>query len=187
MRASLTLPDWYLLNLAKVFAAAAVAYWLGMSIALQTLLGLMALDIITGIIAGIFHQQLSSKTASKGMARKAGSLIIIFAVHLVSDQAGNHIGFPLPVDLGNVVAWFYVLTEWISVTENCAKLGAPIPKRLLNALQRARELQDTETAMADVKSNQADATVSLEKATESLDKAHKATEALEQALPGKTD
>ncbi len=163
----------------KAGVAAIVSYWFGLGAAMQTLLGLMALDIVTGIVAGFAHQQLNSKTASKGITRKAGSLIIIFAVHLVSDQASDHLGMPMP-DLGNVTAWFYVLTEWISITENCARLGAPIPKKLLDALKAARRFQEAETAIADVQDNQA-------AAQESLDKAQKATEVLKQSLPMEKD
>ena len=38
-----------------------------------------------------------------------------------------------------MVAYFYIANEGISLLENCASLGAPIPEKLKNALIQLKE------------------------------------------------
>lgn len=40
---------------------------------------------------------------------------------------------------------FYIANEGLSIVENCGRIGLPIPKRLLDALEQLRNDNDTET------------------------------------------
>lgn len=47
----------------------------------------------------------------------------------------------------NVIVMFYIANEGLSVIENCGRIGLPIPKRLLDALEQLRNENDTETGV----------------------------------------
>jgi toxin secretion/phage lysis holin len=130
-----------IITLIKHILAAIASFWFGLNTAIHILLYLMALDMLTGVIAAGKLGSLSSGIAALGIRRKAGILIIITALHFASDQLGNHL--KTPVDLSPWVALFYVLSELVSVVENCGRLGAPIPKLLLNTIAKAKRTVGT--------------------------------------------
>lgn len=163
-----------------------LSLWGSLGNAIQILLGLMALDIATGVISSIVNQDgLCSKKATYGIGRKAGSLVIILGVELVTTLAAN---FPLPINPGNVVAWFYVLVELISLLENAGKLGAPVPSWLLRAITDAKNRLDSqqEAAVTALESQQG-AVATAKEAVIAAKDAQKATEALVDTLPAKKD
>jgi toxin secretion/phage lysis holin len=96
----------------------------GFGIAFTILLGMMLLDYITGIMVGISNKSLSSAIGRKGFIRKLYVVILIGAIYMLSSvvEGINYIGD------GVTVA--YILIEFISITENGGKLGAPMPKQV---------------------------------------------------------
>ncbi len=169
---------WPVVEGGKVAIAAVVAYWAGMGAAVKTLLLLQGLDISTGIAYAVFAQQLNSKSASKGIAIKIGMWIAIAAMHVISDQADNLHGAPIPFDLGDATAWYCVLAEWISVTENCVKLGVPVPRQVVSLLKYAKKLQGPEEIAVVAQEKAKEAVSDAKQAQESAKEAQKATEAL---------
>jgi phage-related holin len=55
----------------KVAAASIAAVWGGLTPLVQLLLILMALDVVTGFLAGFVSKELSSECSFAGMAKKA--------------------------------------------------------------------------------------------------------------------
>ena len=163
------LPDWSMLTLAKAALASGIAFFLGLSAAIQALAGLMVLDLITGVMVGFDEKSLNSSRGARGVTKKAGMVGIIIGLNIATYHLQSKTGIGLPVDLGNWVTWFYVITELISVVENCGKLGAPVPQGLQDALRKARDIANTQGMIDDVKAHQQDAVHSLEKAQEATD------------------
>ncbi|MCC5432682.1 phage holin family protein [Clostridium perfringens] len=101
---------------------------------LITLVIFMILDQLTGVIRGYVNKDLSSDIGLKGIARKCVILIVlIVAVSL--DRLLNTGSWMFRT----MVAYFYIANEGISLLENCASLGAPIPEKLKNALIQLKE------------------------------------------------
>lgn len=96
---------------------------------LHLLLLLMALDIFTGVFKAIRNQNLWSRKSLFGYARKVLVLVIIILANVV-DQI---------LDLNGAVAYvtvlFYIGNEGLSILENMAHLGVPVPKGIAEKLK----------------------------------------------------
>ena len=109
----------------------------GWDAALGTLLGLMAADYLTGVlVAGVFHRSgktesgaLSSKAGFQGLCRKGVMLLMV----LVGARLDGLLGLTF---LRDSVTIGFVANELLSVLENAALMGIPVPA----ALQRALDL-----------------------------------------------
>jgi len=99
----------------------------GWDIALQSLFTLTVLDFITGVITAILNKTLSSQVAIQGIAKKIGIYTLIAVVVAGGEVLGNN-------DLRDIVIGFFIITEVLSIVENWANFGLPIPPQLKNIL-----------------------------------------------------
>lgn len=88
---------------------------------------LMALDYISDVICAIEGKKLSSTVGCKGIAKKVLILMLAGAANVFD---ANVVG-------GGAVLWgavicFYLGDEGLSLLENTAYLGLPIPEKLKN-------------------------------------------------------
>lgn len=126
--------DWLFVS-AKWFLALMVSLWIGLPQTVKLLVGFMALDYLTGLTAAFIRKEVTSRAAINGLLRKFVALALCGAAHLASDHLiSEKLG--LGVDLGQVVALFYVTGELISIVENCNRAGVPIPPIITAALQK---------------------------------------------------
>ena len=107
--------------------------WGGWDMALRTLLLFMLLDYVLGVICGINDDKLSSQTAFKGILKKV-TILIVITVAVSLDTAINAEGL-----VRGLVLFFYIGLEGISILENAARMGVPIPDRLKDALIQLKE------------------------------------------------
>lgn len=126
---------------AKVTLAAAwagIGYWLGgWDASLQALAILMAADYLLGTIAAALGRskgglRLSSRTGLVGLGKKVAGLGIVLVANVVDMQAGTDI-------MRRLVLAFLLANEGISILENAAALGVPVPGPLASALQTMRD------------------------------------------------
>ncbi|WP_415342405.1 holin family protein [Clostridium perfringens] len=110
-------------------------------IPLIVLVVFMVLDQLTGVIRGYVNKELSSDVGLKGIARKCVILIILI-VAVMLDRLLNTGSWMFRT----MVAYFYIANEGISILENCASLGAPIPEKLKHALIQLKEGKKKELA-----------------------------------------
>lgn len=105
-----------------------VSWVLGLQTVIQFLLVLMVIDLLTGLIAGAMQGSLSSNKAWGGLGKKVVILGLVtvgeFADHLVIGNPAS------PLGLGEVIAGFYCAHEGLSIVENAALIGLPVPKAL---------------------------------------------------------
>ncbi len=101
-----------------------------------------ALDYVTGVMCAIADHKLSSEVGFKGICRK----VLIFALVGVGHVLDAHV-----IGTGSIlrtaVIFFYLSNEGISLLENAAHLGLPIPEKLkvvLEQLHDRAEKSDTE-------------------------------------------
>ena len=109
------------------------ATWGRLNPLMQSLLILMALDILSGLIAGFVTKALSSDISWKGMAKKSLVLLLIAACEVLEHT------WSLGVPLAAGVVGFYLVHELISITENTGRAGLPMPKVLTTAIAKMRE------------------------------------------------
>ena len=112
--------------------ALAAGAWGGFHPLVQTLLILMILDFASGLLHAANSGKVSSDASWNGMRKKAMALVLVGAAHTFN--ATYSLGF----DAGSAVAGFFCATEFISITENAGKLGLPLPKILVAAIEKLR-------------------------------------------------
>lgn len=105
--------------------------WLigGFDVAIQCLLVAIAIDYISGLIKAYNTKTLSSSIGFRGILKKVGVLIIVMLAVLVDRVTINNGG------VRTLVIYYFVANEGLSVLENLAEAGLPIPKTLKNALK----------------------------------------------------
>jgi len=101
---------------------------------LQALVAMMILDYITGVSAAFSTNRLDSKVGLQGIIRKVTMLLVVVMAGFL-DLA---LGMQDPL-LRTVVIMFFIANEGLSMLENAAAIGVPIPKRLVEALEALKE------------------------------------------------
>lgn len=107
----------------------------GFDEALEALIILMVLDYVTGIMAAWFmpNTKLDSHKGFWGLWKKVGILCAVAAGYLFGHITGQEI-------VRDVVIWFYAGNEGLSILENIANCGVPVPTKLKeNLAQYAQE------------------------------------------------
>lgn len=131
------------INLAKIGLAMIWTSWIslilyligGFDILFKALLIMMALDYITGVAKGYKEKNMNSKRAYKGFWKKFIILVIIVGATQM-DIILQGMG------IRTLVLMFYVATEFLSILENAAILGIPIPEKLKLSLEQYRDNQE---------------------------------------------
>ena len=135
---------------AKLQAAfTAIGGWLGYFVGgvdglMTALLIFIALDYVTGVMCAIVDKKLSSEVGFKGICKKTLIIILvgvanIVDVHVVGTGSG----------LRSAVICFYLSNEGVSVLENAAHLGLPIPEKLKDILAQLHKRAEKEKAQAE--------------------------------------
>ena len=100
--------------------------------AMIILLTLIVIDYVTGLIRAGIRGELDSKVGAKGIVKK----VCMFVVVAVAVQIELFIG--QPESLHNIVCYFYVVNEAISILENVGDY-VPIPEELRRFINRLKE------------------------------------------------
>ena len=104
---------------------------------LTALIILMVLDYITGVMCAIIDKKLSSAVGFKGICKKVLILLLvgvanIVDVHVVGTGSA----------LRGAVVCFYLSNEGLSLLENAAYIGLPVPDRLRTVLAQLHNRDD---------------------------------------------
>ena len=118
------------------FVFTAVGGWLGYFVGgwdglLYALVGFVVLDYVTGVMCAISDHKLSSEVGFKGICRK----VLIFALVGIGHILDTHVFGETGV-LRTAVIFFYISNEGLSLVENAAYLGLPIPGKMKNVLEQ---------------------------------------------------
>lgn len=99
---------------------------------LMTLLAFVVIDYCSGVIGAYINRELSSRVGFIGILKKTMYFFVVAVAHCV-DVATGAGGV-----LQNIVVGVLISNEGISILENCAKCGIPIPERLIKALEQIK-------------------------------------------------
>jgi toxin secretion/phage lysis holin len=103
----------------------------GVLIALLVFIGI---DIATGILRAIYQKQLNSKVSWKGMCKKVTIILLVgmgWIIDLYVVKSGGIVR--------TAIIFFYIANEGISILENVAQMGMPIPKKVKDVLEQIRK------------------------------------------------
>ena len=123
---------------------AGIGGWLGWFLGgcdglLYALLAFVVIDYITGIMCAVVDKKLSSEVGFKGIFKK----VLIFALVGI-----GHILDTRVIGNGSVmrtaVIFFYLSNEGVSLLENAAYLGLPIPQKLKSVLEQLHDRSEKE-------------------------------------------
>ena len=132
------------------FVFAAVGGWLGWFLGgcdglLYALLVFVIIDYITGVMCAVADHSLSSAVGFKGIARKVLIFLLVGIGHILDTQV---------IGSGSVlrtaVIFFYISNEGVSLVENAAHLGLPIPAQLKEVLEQIHDRAEKNGAEEDV-------------------------------------
>lgn len=112
------------------------SYLGGYDAALRVLVVLTIIDVITGILSGIYLKELSSSISYKGLIKKIG-IYAMAAVACLLDQTLNANSI-----LMTSMIWFYIATEGVSIIENWGKIDLPLPSFIKKVLLQLKEKSD---------------------------------------------
>ena len=96
---------------------------------LYALVAFVVIDYLTGIMCAILEKKLSSDVGARGIFKK----VLIF----IMVGIGNIIDVVLIKDgsaIRTAVIFFYLSNEGISMLENSARIGLPVPEKLKEIL-----------------------------------------------------
>lgn len=118
---------------------AGIGGWLGYFLGgcdglLYALLAFVVIDYITGVMCAIADKKLSSEVGFKGICRK---VLIFLLVGIANILDVNVIGTGSV--LRTAVIFFYISNEGVSLTENAAHLGLPIPTKIKDVLEQLHD------------------------------------------------
>ena len=108
-------------------------FWGGADGLFYALLTFVIADYITGVMCGIMKQELSSDIGSKGLFRKVLIFMLVGIAHILDAMV---------IGTGSVlrtaVICFYISNEGLSIVENAAELGLPIPAQFKRVLRQLK-------------------------------------------------
>lgn len=98
---------------------------------IEALLVLMVVDYISGIIAVYENpnKSLDSRRGLKGIGKKIMILLLVATAHFVDYVTGQEI-------VRTAIIFFFIGNEGLSILENAANAGVPIPDRLKSSLEQ---------------------------------------------------
>lgn len=122
----------YLVMILSALVAAGLALVGGIDVAIEGLAMLILLDIITGIMKAVVTKTLSSDVSFRGAVKKIAIFVVIALCHVMD----GIIGTEDTMLLRNGAIFFYSVYEGISILENIAEIGLPIPPVIKEALDK---------------------------------------------------
>lgn len=91
----------------------------------------MAVDYVTGVMCAVMDRKLSSEVGFRGICKKVLILLMVGIANIIDV---NVIGTGSM--LRSAVICFYISNEGVSLLENAAHMGLPIPEKLKAVLEQ---------------------------------------------------
>ncbi|AYF55185.1 holin [Clostridium novyi] len=106
---------------------------------MYALITFVIIDYLTGLMVAVLEKKLSSEVGFRGIFKKV--LIFVFVgignivdVHLIKKGSA----------IRTATIFFYISNEGISIIENSAKIGLPVPKKLQDILAQLNKEEKNE-------------------------------------------
>ncbi len=96
---------------------------------LYALIAFVVIDYLTGVMRAIMEKKLSSEIGARGIFKKVLIFVLVGVGHIVDSQVIGDGGA-----IRTAIIFFYLSNEGISILENAARVGLPIPEKLKTML-----------------------------------------------------
>lgn len=122
----------------------AVGGWLGYFLGgcdglLIALVVFAVTDYITGVMCAIADKKLNSEIGFKGICRKVIIFMLVGIAHVLDVNV-----IATGSVLRTAVIFFYLSNEGVSLLENAAHLGLPVPEKLKDVLEQLHDRAEKE-------------------------------------------
>lgn len=104
------------------------------ALTLANQIAFVAIDYVTGVMCAISNHTLSSEVGFKGICRK----VLIFLLVGIGSILDAHVIGSGSV-LRTAVIFFYISNEGVSILENAARLGLPVPEKIKVVLEQLHD------------------------------------------------
>lgn len=121
----------------------------GWDMALQVMMILVGIDIITGVCKAFINHDFASKSFRQGIVSKAGYVVIVILAFQLDKLVGN--SQPL---FRTATAIFYIAVEGSSIIENLGVMGVPVPKFISDRLTQLKDSVDKKEITEDTKTTE---------------------------------
>ena len=140
---------WHLIESVFAGVGAWLGYFLGGSDGLlYALLVFVIVDYITGVMCAIEDRTLSSAVGFRGLCRKVLTFLLVGIAQVLDEHILNQPGV-----LRTAVIFWAVANNGLSILENAAHLGLPVPEQLKQVLEqlhnRAKKSGEPETVIGE--------------------------------------
>ena len=123
---------WNIIQLIFTAVGGWLGYFLGGCDGLLIALVVFAVtDYITGVMCAIADKKLSSEIGFKGICRKVIIFMLVGIAHVLDVNV-----IATGSVLRTAVIFFYLSNEGVSLLENAAHLGLPVPEKLKDVLEQ---------------------------------------------------
>ena len=106
-------------------------YWAALIPSVKALVLLIGIDIASGWLLAFSKHTLNSSTSFSGMCKKVAILLMVTMGQILEPFAN---GVPLTL----MFATGFVFQEVLSITENMAAMGVPIPQSVVDVLDKVQ-------------------------------------------------
>ena len=98
---------------------------------LYALLAFVVIDYITGLMCAVLDKKLSSEVGFRGIFKK----VLIFSLVAIGNIVDQSVIGDGSV-IRTAVIFFYLSNEGVSILENAAHIGLPVPQKLKDILEQ---------------------------------------------------
>ncbi|MBP2028684.1 toxin secretion/phage lysis holin [Acetoanaerobium pronyense] len=95
----------------------------------NALVAFVVIDYLTGVMVAILERRLSSNIGFHGIIKKVMIFVFVGIGHIFDTKIIGDGGA-----VRTAIIFFYISNEGISIVENAAKIGLPVPEKLRNAI-----------------------------------------------------
>lgn len=106
---------------------------------LYALLAFVVIDYITGLMCAVLDKKLSSEVGFRGIFKK----VLIFSLVAIGNIVDQSVIGDGSV-IRTAVIFFYLSNEGVSILENAAHIGLPVPQKLKDILEQLHNRSDKE-------------------------------------------
>ena len=106
---------------------------------LYALIAFVVIDYITGVMCAVIDHRLSSEVGFKGIFKKVLIFLLVGVANILDVQV---IGTGCV--LRTAVIFFYISNEGVSLLENAAYLGLPVPEKIKKVLEQLHSRSESE-------------------------------------------
>ena len=115
----------------------------GLDNLVYALVAFVVIDFITGVMCAAAEKKLSAAEGFRGVMKKVTIFALIAVGHIVDLNVIGPLGIVGDHSaVRSAILFFYLATEGISLLENAARLGLPIPKKLKDILAQLHGKDD---------------------------------------------